>query len=98
MNNHFVGIAEEPFSYDEFEATRHTLIEKVNTELEDADRRFLISFKEGNPAWTKFGFEEFEQFPAMQWKLQNIRKQRATKPAKHQEQLEALKDRLDNTA
>jgi hypothetical protein len=97
MDNHFVGMAEESFSYVEFEATRHTKIDEINNNLGDADRRFLISFKEGNPAWAEFGFEEFEPFPAVQWKLRNIRNLRATKPAKHQEHLQALKDILEHT-
>jgi predicted nucleotidyltransferase component of viral defense system len=95
--NHFAGMAEEPFSYDEFEKTRHVLIEKVNAALTENDRHFLISFKKGEPAWGEFGYAEFEKFPALQWKLQNIRKLKALNPAKHAEQLAALTERLRQT-
>ena len=94
MINHFAGMTEDPFSYDEFEETRRALIKEINAGLTENDRDFLISFKEGEPAWAKFGYAEFEKFPALQWKLQNIIKLKETNPAKHAEQLAALKDRL----
>jgi len=94
MVNHFAGMTEEPFSYEQFEETRRALIEKINAGLTDGDRSFLISFKEGEPRWVEFGYAEFEKFPALQWKLQNIRKLKASNPAKLEEQLAALKERL----
>ena len=94
MANHFVGMTEEPFSYDQFEETRRTLIENINVGLTKGDRSFLISFKEGEPSWAEFGYAEFEKFPALQWKLRNIRKLKESNPAKHAEQLAALKERL----
>jgi predicted nucleotidyltransferase component of viral defense system len=92
MTNHFVGMTEEPFSYDQFEETRHALIKQVNTGLTASDRSFLIGFKEGTPRWD--GYVEFEKFPALQWKLLNIKKLKETNPVKHGEQVAALKERL----
>ena len=94
LKNHFAGMTEEPFSYEEFEETRYTLISKIHADLEHMDQQFLLSFKEADPAWTQYGFEDFEKFPAVQWKLQNIRKLKITNPSKHQEQLAALKEAL----
>jgi predicted nucleotidyltransferase component of viral defense system len=94
MVNHFAGMTEEPFSYDQFEETRRILIQEINAGLTSDDCVFLISFKEGEPAWKKFGYAEFEKFPAPQWKLQNIRRLKETNPAKHAEQLAALEERL----
>ncbi len=96
LENHFVGMSKEPFRYVEFEDTRNTLIENIAAGLEQADRQFLISFAEGNPAWSEYGFDDFEKFPAVQWKLQNIQKLKAVNPAKHQDQLEALKKTLNH--
>ena len=95
MTNHFIGMTEKPFSYDQFEETRRALIEAINTGLEDSDRSFLVSFKEGQPAWEKYGYADFEKFPALQWKLQNIQKLKETNPTKHAEQLASLKERLE---
>lgn len=94
MTNHFVGMTEEPFSYNQFEETRRTLIATINAGLTESDRAFLVSFKEGEPAWATLGFAELEKFPALQWKLQNIEKLKKSNPAKHAEQLAALKERL----
>lgn len=94
LQNHFVGMTEEPFSYDQFEKTRRGLIEKINNVLKNGDRQFLVSFKEGFPAWEEYGYAEFEKFPALQWKLKNILKLKEANLSKHQEQLEALKNRL----
>jgi len=95
LENHFAGMSEEPFSYAEFEETRQTLIQRINGDLESTDREFLISFKAGDPAWAEYGFGDFEKFPAVQWKLQNIRKLRDTNSLKHRDQLAALKGRLN---
>ena len=98
LESHFAGMSEEPFSYAEFEETRRDLIGRINADLDQTDRRFLVSFKEGTPMWLEYGFGDFEQFPALQWKLQNIRKLRATNPTKHGDQLKALKERLNQTS
>jgi hypothetical protein len=94
LANHFAGMTEEPFSYEQFEESRRALIEAINAGLTGGDRSFLISFKEGEPEWTAYGYAEFEKFPALQWKLQNIRKLKESNPAKHGEQLATLKERL----
>ena len=95
LENHFAGMSEEPFIYAAFEATRRTLIDTINADLEQNDRLFLISFKQGDPAWAKYGFDDFEKFPAVQWKLQNIRKLKEINPSKHRDQLQALKEKLN---
>jgi predicted nucleotidyltransferase component of viral defense system len=98
LGNHFAGMTEAPFSYEDFEEIRLILIETIHTALEQAECRFLISFKEGNPVWMEYGFAEFEKFPAVQWKLQNIRRLKETNPLKHQNQLKALKEILSQNA
>lgn len=94
LENHFAGMTEEAFEYAEFEATRHQLIDTIHSGLEDNDQRFLLSFKEGAPAWVGGGFEDLETFPAVQWKLQNIRRLKENNPTKHRDQWEALKKAL----
>ncbi|MGO8672927.1 MAG: nucleotidyl transferase AbiEii/AbiGii toxin family protein [Capsulimonadaceae bacterium] len=97
LENHFAGMSEEPFSYEEFEGTRHTLIHIVNASLLPTERQFLLSFKDGAPAWAEYGFEEFEVFPAVQWKLLNIRKLKQANPTKHREQFNAMRITLGAT-
>lgn len=91
MTNKFEGMSEEPFSYEEFEQTRERLIETIHASLTDEDKAFLLSFKNVEPDW---GIYDFERFPAVQWKLQNLQKLKQSNTHKHQEQYEALREKL----
>jgi hypothetical protein len=46
----------------------------------DADeKRFLVSMKQGEPQWDALGIAHLRELPALQWKLQNIRRMEADK-------------------
>ncbi|BDI29507.1 hypothetical protein CCAX7_15580 [Capsulimonas corticalis] len=94
LENHFEGMTQEPFSYGQFEETRSTLIATVTNKLTETDREFLMSFKQGEPEWDRYGFADFEKFPAVQWKLKNIRNLKESNPTKHREQMGELKQSL----
>lgn len=91
MENQFTGMSDLPFTYEEFEQTREQLIQTVKNCLTQSDKSFLLSIKNGEPDWSLY---DFEHFPAVQWKLQNIRQLKQDNPAKHMAQLEALKKKL----
>ena len=78
-------------SYDEFEKTRAQLVNTLHIILTEKDREFLLSIKNVTPDWSIY---DFERFPAVQWKLQNLNKLKTTNPKKHQKQYEALKEIL----
>jgi hypothetical protein len=80
-------MATEPFTYDDFEATRAQLIGSIRASLTAADKQFLLSFKNLTPDW---GIHTFERFPAIQWKLQNLQKLKDRNSAKHLELLQRL--------
>ncbi len=80
-------MSSEPFSYEEYEEARSKLVSMVNTSLTDEDRNFLLSFDNAEPDWSLYSFE---QFPAVRWKLQNLRELRKTNPKKHGKQHELL--------
>lgn len=85
--DHFDGLATEPFTYDDFEATRAQLIGSIQASLTAADKQFLLSFKNLTPDWS---IHNFEMFPAIQWKLQNLQKLKDRNSAKHLELLQRL--------
>jgi len=91
MRNHFEGMSREPFSYGEFESTREQLIKEIQNSLTEEDKTFLLSVKNAEPDWTIY---DFEKFPAVQWKLQNLRKLKADNPEKHRKLYEILKEKL----
>jgi len=91
----FAGMTIQPFSYEDFEATRQRLVEEVRKGMTDDHRRFLISFKEGEPDWDLFPLPTLNSMPAIRWKLSNIHKLREHNAAKHAKQVLALKQALE---
>ncbi|MDA3815972.1 MAG: nucleotidyl transferase AbiEii/AbiGii toxin family protein [Prolixibacteraceae bacterium] len=68
----FAGMTSIPFTYTDYEDTRHQLVEELNSKLDENDRFFLISLKKGIPEWERFEIKNAKDFPAVQWKLKNI--------------------------
>lgn len=71
MVNQFEGMSSESFTYDDFEKVRSTLIEIIHQNLTAKDKSFLLGFNNLTPDWSIY---DFEKFPAVQWKLQNLTK------------------------
>ncbi|WP_209406425.1 nucleotidyl transferase AbiEii/AbiGii toxin family protein [Pseudozobellia sp. WGM2] len=91
MANQFEGMSDEEFTYEGFETTRNSLIKTIHENLTDSDKEFLLSFENNTPNWNAY---KFEDYPAVQWKLQNLQKLKEANPKKHREQLELLKSGL----
>lgn len=93
FQNHFVGMTVDEFTYDEFEAARNGLIETIKSNLTDEDREFILSVKRLAPQWDIY---DFEGFPSVQWKIQNLQRLREINTAKYIEQLAKLENVLAN--
>ena len=91
MDNQFTGMSEEEFSYEEFENTRGSLVETMRTGLTAEDKAFLLSLKKLEPDWSIY---DFERFPAVRWKIQNIETLKEKDDEKYQAQIKALEDAL----
>ena len=91
--NQFEGMTIDPFTYEEYEATRLELIKTVQNSLEDQDKKFLLSLKELSPNWSIYGFQ---RFPSVQWKLQNLKQLKEGNPEKHLELSKLLNKLLDS--
>lgn len=89
MVNQFEGMSSESFTYEDFERTRVKLIETIHQSLTARDKSFLLSFSNLTPDW---GIYDFEQFPAVQWKLQNLTKLKTS----HLEKFNAFNTALKN--
>ena len=92
MVNQFKGMTDIPFTYDKFEATRSKLIADVNQLMNEADKRFLISFELGNPQWEGYEFEYFKDYPSVKWKLLNLEKLAKQNPKKLEEEAKKLEE------
>lgn len=91
--NQFSGMTDEKFTYEEFEATREKLVQTVNDNLTQKDKAFLLSVNNVQPNWSIY---DFQQFPSINWKLQNLKKLKSNNPEKHNEQFERLKEKLNS--
>ncbi len=87
MENQFDGMTEEAFTYEDFEATRIQLVETIHEKLSEEDRGFLLSFNRLEPDWAIYNFQHF---PSVRWKLQNLQKLRETQPEKFNKQCDLL--------
>jgi predicted nucleotidyltransferase component of viral defense system len=94
FENQFQGMVDASFTYEDFEATRERLVSEIASALTSEDKDLLISFESGEPDWGLSRIECLRQLPAVQWKLQNVRKLIRENPPKHAEMLQALKDTL----
>ena len=70
----FRGMALTPVTVNELEQTRETMISLIRTKLTEHQRRFLLSFKRGEPDWGLLNLSNVAELPAVQWKLQNVRR------------------------
>ena len=90
LGNQFAGMSDVPFTYDDFEATRTRLIADAKAMLTEEDKRFLISFEQGEPDWDSVEYGYFAEYPSVIWKLLNLAKLKKENPAKLQSEAEKL--------
>ena len=87
----FQGMVVEPITAEELRIVGEQLISRLHEEMTQEERRFIVSVKGGKPRWDLLGVPGIENLPAVQWKLQNIRRMA---PMKHREALRKLRDLL----
>ncbi len=70
----FVGMIDSPPSIEELEAARDALVERVNADLSEGEREFLLSIKRGQPQWDRLPLDHVAELPGLRWKLLNIQR------------------------
>lgn len=87
MENQFDGMTGGEFLYEEYEATRVQLVKTVIENLSEEDKAFILSFNRLEPDWDMYNFQ---QYPSVRWKLQNLQKLKETQQEKYKDQCELL--------
>ncbi len=87
FTNQFEGMSSLEFTYVDFENTRSDLIQIIRSRLDDRDKAFLLDFNRLEPDWSYYDFQEY---PSVKWKIQNLTKLRENNPEKYRKQLDAL--------
>lgn len=77
----FTGMTRSAVSLQELTAVRDQLGPLVRNALDEKEKRFLVSMKQGEPDWDLLGIDHLRELPALQWKLINVRKMSASKHA-----------------
>lgn len=90
----FSGMADIPFSYEDFEKTREELVRLVHSSLSMEDRVFLLSFKEADPIWEFLNVRNAKELPAVRWKLQNLERLKKENLKKYHDLISALEKTL----
>lgn len=72
---------------DDLLGVQHLLPETLIQNLDGDEKDFLISMKRGKPEWDRLEIKHLDQFPALKWKLINIRKM---DPDKHKKPTSTL--------
>lgn len=87
----FRNMAEHDLPLADLANAREQLVNIINNELTQEERKFLLSFKSREPDWSLLGLPNIDKLPAVRWKLQNIGKM---SPQKHADAYHQLKKRL----
>lgn len=84
------GMTYDEITLDLLYNTRQKLIDHIHSQLSDSDKRFLLSFKSGEPKWDILNCDIAKKLPGVKWKLQNIRKMNKQKHSEALLQLEKV--------
>jgi len=74
FHNQFAGMTSQPVSLEMLVQAQDELVHQFCQNLSDDEKKFLLSFKQGTPAWDKFGLPPLDHYPAIKWKQLNIQK------------------------
>lgn len=89
----FSGMTALPVRLEDLEATRRQMLDELPRALLPRHRNFLLSLMLGHPDWSLMPYPHLRDLPAIQWKLENLRRL-AGNPGKFRRQHEALAERL----
>ena len=87
MEKQFQGMSAEQFTYNDFEETRSLLIASLHEKLTEYDKQFLLSIQRLEPDWSIYFFQDF---PAVKWKLMNIKTLMENNEKKYKEHYDTL--------
>ena len=94
FDREFLGMTSQEVSLAELEEVQRTVRYELPKQLDDAERRFLVSLVSNAPDWTLLDIPHLKDMPAIRWKLANLERLQRDNKAKFVEQSAALRDRF----
>ncbi|MFO7851737.1 MAG: nucleotidyl transferase AbiEii/AbiGii toxin family protein [Bacteroidota bacterium] len=95
FDNQFSGMTGVPFTYGDYVNTRKKLVETIAKKLTENDKKFLLSFEQGEPDWKFFPIPVLRDLPAINWKLINIGQLKERNPKKYVQMVNNLESILN---
>lgn len=92
--NQFKGMTAEAVSLEALLDTRKALKTDLPRALTQDHKHFLLSLVQLEPAWELMPFGHLKDLPALQWKLLNLQKLKAAKPAVFRKQYDLLAEQF----
>lgn len=91
----FQGMTDTDFTYEQHIKTLKYLIKIVQRYLRENYKNQLLDFVSLNADFASFNIQNLEKFPAVKWKIQNLKKLREINPDKFKQEYHSLKKILD---
>lgn len=90
----FHGMTAEPIDLEQLLDVRERLIRDVQRDLDEDERRFLLSLVNAEPEWDRLDVAHVAELPALRWKLKNLKQLAKQNPQKFAAQAGALETLL----
>ena len=74
FSSQFTGMTQDIVSLESLCTTRERLVALIRHDLDQDEKRFLLSMKQGEPDWEALQIPHLKELPAVQWKLRNIQR------------------------
>ena len=90
----FKQMAEVDVPLEQLEEARENLIQQINENMTENEKKFLLSFKNKNPDWNLLEMDNVDviaNLPSVRWKMMNLQQMQ---PQKHKEAIEKLQSIL----
>ena len=68
----FAGMTETPVALEALVQAREEMIDGIVGKMPEPHRRFLLSFKRGEPDWALLDVPHARTLPAVRWKMENL--------------------------
>jgi predicted nucleotidyltransferase component of viral defense system len=95
FDREFFGMTSQEVSVAELEEVQRVVRDELPKQLDEAERRFLVSLVSNVPDWSLLGIPHLQDMSAIRWKLANLERLQRENKLKFAEQSAALRDRFD---
>lgn len=97
FDREFLGMTSYKVSLAELEDVQRKVRDELPRQLDDDERRFLVSLVRNAPDWSLIDIPHLKDLPAIRWKLTNLDRLQRENKSKFAEQATTLQDRFGFT-